>query len=124
MTSNWSQKLFTLQARPKGSYLISSEVLKNVPEIQQYKVGLMNLFVQHTSCALSLNENFDSDVREDMTDALDRVAPEDKQGGMYRHSMEGLDDMPVSCKFLWTRDRLLDPALIQFLATRPISSPH
>lgn len=95
MASQWSQKLFTLSPREKGSYLITSEVQKNVPEISHYKVGLLNLFVQHTSCALSLNENFDSDVREDMTDALDRVAPEDKRGDMYRHSAEGLDDMPV-----------------------------
>lgn len=76
--------------------MITDTVIKELPEIKNYKIGMLNLFIQHTSCALSLNENYDSDVREDMTDALDRIAPEDKKGEIYRHSAEGLDDMPVS----------------------------
>jgi thiamine phosphate synthase YjbQ (UPF0047 family) len=55
----WTQKQFTLPARARGSYLITDTVLKELPEIRQYKVGLLNLFIQHTSCALSLNENWD-----------------------------------------------------------------
>jgi len=71
--------------------------VSSLPEIKNYKVGLLNLFVQHTSCALSLNENWDQDVRADMSDALDRIVPEDKAGkGLYRHDAEGSDDMPVS----------------------------
>lgn len=60
---------------------------------------MLNLFIQHTSCALSLNENWDEDVREDMSDALDRIAPADRKGNLYRHSAEGEDDMPVSSFF-------------------------
>ena len=93
----WFQKTFTLPSRGRGSYLIDSEVTKAIPEISQYRVGLLNLFVQHTSCALGMNENWDSDVREDMSDALDRIVPEDRKGTMYRHSAEGIDDMPVRC---------------------------
>lgn len=71
--------------------------MKDLPEIKNYKTGLLNLFIQHTSCALSLNENWDQDVRADMSDALDRIVPEDKKGqGLYRHDAEGSDDMPVS----------------------------
>lgn len=92
---SWFQKNFTLPARSRGSYLITDHVLSEVPEIRDYKVGMLNLFVQHTSCALSLNENWDDDVRADMSDALDRVAPADKKGTLYRHSAEGEDDMPV-----------------------------
>lgn len=92
----WFQKQFTLQPKSRGSYLITDQVISALPEIKNYKVGLLNLFIQHTSCALSLNENWDEDVREDMSDALDRIAPEDKKGNLYRHSAEGLDDMPVS----------------------------
>lgn len=92
----WFQKTFTLPSKSRGSYLVTDEVVKSLPEIKDYKVGLLNLFVQHTSCALTLNENWDSDVREDMSDALDRIAPEDRKGNLYRHSAEGLDDMPVS----------------------------
>ncbi|KAL1304206.1 hypothetical protein AAFC00_000629 [Neodothiora populina] len=95
---SWMQKTFTLAPKSRGSYLIDEEVVKNVPEIKQFKVGLLHLFVQHTSCALSLNENWDSDVREDMSDALDRIAPEDRKGNLYRHSAEGLDDMPAHIK--------------------------
>lgn len=95
---SWVQKQFTLPPRSRGSYLITDHVVNSVPEIRQYKVGLLNLFVQHTSCALSLNENWDDDVRADMSDALDRIAPEAGPKGedLYRHSAEGSDDMPVS----------------------------
>jgi secondary thiamine-phosphate synthase enzyme len=92
---SWFQKNFTLPARSRGSYLITDHVLSEVPEIRDYKVGMLNLFVQHTSCALSLNENWDDDVRADMSDALDRIAPTDRKGNLYRHSAEGDDDMPV-----------------------------
>jgi thiamine phosphate synthase YjbQ (UPF0047 family) len=92
---SWFQKNFTLPARSRGSYLITDHVLSEVPEIRDYKVGMLNLFVQHTSCALSLNENWDDDVRADMSDALDRIAPSDRKGNLYRHSAEGDDDMPV-----------------------------
>lgn len=54
---SWYQKQFTLSAKSRGSYLITDQVVSQLPEIKNYKVGLLNLFVQHTSCALSLNEN-------------------------------------------------------------------
>ena len=100
MSSSWFQKQLSLPSKSKGSYLITSHIESLLPEIRQYKVGLLNLFVQHTSCALSMNENWDEEVREDMTDALDRVAPEDKKGNIYRHSAEGKDDMPVRNRWL------------------------
>lgn len=99
-TTMWFQKQFTLPPRSRGSYLVTSEVVDALPEIKQYKVGILNLFVQHTSCALSLNENWDEDVRADMSDALDRIAPEAGPKGqeLYRHSAEGADDMPAHIK--------------------------
>ncbi|KAI0396879.1 UPF0047-domain-containing protein [Xylariaceae sp. FL0594] len=99
-TTMWFQKQFSLPARSRGSYLVTSEVLEALPEIRQFKVGLLNLFVQHTSCALSLNENWDKDVRADMSDALDRIVPESGPKGqeLYRHSAEGSDDMPAHVK--------------------------
>lgn len=94
---SWFQKQFTLPSRSKGSYLITDDVTGALPELKDYKVGILHLFIQHTSCALSLNENWDDDVRADMTDALDRVAPEAGPKGqdLYRHSAEGPDDMPA-----------------------------
>ena len=95
-TMSWFQKSFTLPSRSRGSYLITPHVTSNLPEISTYKVGILHLFIQHTSCALSLNENYDQDVRADMSDALDRIVPEDVGGkGIYRHDAEGSDDMPV-----------------------------
>ena len=97
----WFQKTLTLPPSTRGSYLITDHITSSLPEISFYKIGLLNLFVQHTSCALSLNENWDEDVRADMSDALDRLVPEDKKaGGLYRHSAEGKDDMPVSVAFV------------------------
>ncbi|RMX79123.1 hypothetical protein D0867_16518 [Hortaea werneckii] len=95
---SWFQKQIMLPSKSKGTHLVTDHVVRDLPEIKNYKVGLLHLFVQHTSCGLSLNENFDEDVRDDMTDALDRVAPEDRKGNMYRHSAEGLDDMPAHIK--------------------------
>jgi hypothetical protein len=60
---SWAQKQFTLPAKARGSYLITDIVMDKVPEIKEFKVGVLQLFVQHTSCALSLNENYDEDVR-------------------------------------------------------------
>jgi secondary thiamine-phosphate synthase enzyme len=89
----------TLPSRSRGSYLITDTILKELPEIKNYKTGLLNLFIQHTSCALSLNENWDEDVRADMSTALDRIVPEDKKGqGLYLHDAEGSDDMPAHVK--------------------------
>ena len=92
----WSQKTITLPSKSRGSYLVTSHIINSLPEIKNYRVGLLHLFIQHTSCALSLNENYDEDVRADMSDALDRMVPEDSSDkGLYRHDAEGPDDMPV-----------------------------
>lgn len=95
---SWTQKTFTLPSQSRGSYLITDTILQELPELKSYKVGLLHLFIQHTSCALSLNENWDEDVRADMSDALDRLAPQDQKGKLYRHSCEGPDDMPAHIK--------------------------
>ncbi|PGH03976.1 secondary thiamine-phosphate synthase enzyme [Helicocarpus griseus UAMH5409] len=97
-TMSWFQRTISLPPRSRGSYLVTDHIVSELPELRTYKTGLLNLFIQHTSCALSLNENWDEDVRADMSDALDRIAPEDRKGDLYRHSAEGLDDMPAHIK--------------------------
>lgn len=101
MSSSWFQKTIHLPPQSRGSYLVTDAVVSQLPELKSYRVGLLNLFVQHTSCALSLNENWDSDVRADMSDALDRLVPMDRKGNLYRHSAEGEDDMPVRPFFMF-----------------------
>lgn len=57
LTMTWFQKQINLPAKSRGSYLITDQVISALPEIRNYKVGLLHLFIQHTSCGLSLNEN-------------------------------------------------------------------
>ncbi|KAI9803794.1 MAG: hypothetical protein M1825_001674 [Sarcosagium campestre] len=95
---SWFQKTISLPPKSAGSYLVTDHVTDALPELRSFKVGLLHLFLQHTSCALALNENWDDDVRADMSDALDRIVPQDKRGNLYRHNAEGPDDMPAHVK--------------------------
>ena len=73
---------------------MTGEVMSNIHDLPE--VGVLHLFVLHTSCGVSLGENFDPDVRVDMRTALDRIVPEDES--LYRHTDEGPDDMPSHVK--------------------------
>lgn len=68
--------------------------MRQLPQFPQ--TGMLNLFVKHTSCALTINENADPDVREDMESIFNRMVPEDAP--YYLHTMEGSDDMPAHAK--------------------------
>ncbi|EMD42228.1 hypothetical protein CERSUDRAFT_79823 [Gelatoporia subvermispora B] len=84
------QKTFTLQRRSKGCHLVTDEIHTQIePGLSGVKVGILYLFIQHTSAALTINENFDSDVRRDMDMALDRIVPENLP---WLHTDEGPDD--------------------------------
>jgi len=91
----WTQRTLELAARPRGFHLITSEVLRALPELGDLKVGLLHLFLQHTSAALSINENADPDVPLDLESSLSAIAPEDFP---HRHTCEGPDDMPAHVK--------------------------
>ncbi|KAI9714480.1 MAG: hypothetical protein M1820_000441 [Bogoriella megaspora] len=120
----WLQRTVNLPSQGRGVHLIDKHITSAIPELSETRVGILHLFVQHTSCALSLNENWDPEVRLDMSDALDRIVPEEgsrvgdrlaKEGSgrangkdaegkkasgadLYRHSAEGSDDMPAHVK--------------------------
>ena len=89
------QVIFHLPAKRRGCHLITEEILKNLPNPLP-KAGLLNLFVQHTSCALTINENYDPDVRTDMESILNHIVKEREP--YYEHTMEGSDDMPAHAK--------------------------
>ncbi len=89
------QTEFTLAAKRRGCHLVTSEIMAQLPKPLP-KVGLLNLFVQHTSCALSINENADPDVRTDMAKILNNIVKEDQP--WYDHVLEGSDDMPAHAK--------------------------
>lgn len=83
MTTTYAQQQLTLPSLGRGSHLITPHITSalssssSTAPISNIKHGLLHLFLQHTSCALTLNENWDEDVRADMSDALDGIAPED-----------------------------------------------
>ncbi len=93
----WIQKIIHLRPRPRGFHLITDEILRETPEIRQVRVGLMHIFIQHTSASLALNENADPTVRADMEAHFSRhLAPPDMP--YFRHTYEGSDDMPAHIK--------------------------
>lgn len=88
---------FRLPAMKRGCHLITGEVMRHLPQ-ELPQAGLLNLFVKHTSCGLTINENADPDVRADMDRILDHLVPENQP--YYEHTMEGADDMPAHAKSL------------------------
>ena len=92
---HWSQKTIQLPKYGRGCHLITSHVLKELDILPSLKVGVLHVFIQHTSASLSINENADPDVRQDMETALNRLVPEDQD---FIHTMEGADDMPAHVK--------------------------
>jgi secondary thiamine-phosphate synthase enzyme len=92
----WAQREIELDRRPRGFHLITREVLRAVPEIAAVEVGLLHLFLRHTSASLTINENASPDVRRDLAVHLDRTVPED--AAYWTHTFEGPDDMPAHVK--------------------------
>src|SRR4051795_13076988 len=92
----WVQREITLRPRPRGFHLITRDVLSALPELEQLRVGLLHVFIRHTSASLTLNENASPDVREDFESYFNAVVPEDAP--YWTHTIEGPDDMPAHIK--------------------------
>ena len=90
------QKEIRLPAFPRGFHLITSMVEREFPEIRQIGVGFLQVFIQHTSASLSINENADPTVRKDFESHFNKMVPEDAP--YYLHNYEGPDDMPAHIK--------------------------
>jgi secondary thiamine-phosphate synthase enzyme len=91
----WVQRTIELPAHRQGFHLITQAILAEIPELARLKVGLLHVFLQHTSASLTINENADPDVPVDLESSFSRLAPEDLP---YRHTSEGPDDMPAHVK--------------------------
>ncbi|MCA9154742.1 MAG: secondary thiamine-phosphate synthase enzyme YjbQ [Pirellulaceae bacterium] len=92
---SWHQVQVTLPAYPRGFHLVTSHVREAVPELRNFRVGLLHVFIQHTSASLTINENADPDVRIDLESSINAIAPEQFP---YVHTIEGPDDMPAHVK--------------------------
>ena len=91
----WQQRTANLAARSRGFHLITPEIEQEVIQMQGPYIGLLHLFIQHTSASLYINENADPDVPHDLEMAFRKIAPENMP---YRHTCEGPDDMPAHVK--------------------------
>ena len=92
----WVQRDVELRPRPRGFHLVTSEVLEAVPEIRELRVGLVNVFIRHTSASLTLNENASPDVRRDFEAWFSDAVPDGWDE--FAHTLEGPDDMPAHIK--------------------------
>ncbi|NPA82425.1 MAG: YjbQ family protein [Epsilonproteobacteria bacterium] len=90
------QKTVTISAKKRGFHLITKEIERELPEIREIKKGLANLFLQHTSASLTINENYDPSVRFDMENYFNHIVPENTP--YFTHTLEGSDDMPAHIK--------------------------
>jgi secondary thiamine-phosphate synthase enzyme len=105
----WIQRQITLAPRPRGFHLVTRDVLGELPELGELRVGLLHLLIRHTSASLALNENASPDVRRDFESWFGQAVPE--RAAYWTHTLEGDDDMPAHIKAA-----LLGPTL-----TLPIS---
>ncbi len=92
----WLQKEIRLGAKSRGFHLVTEEVLRQFPELARCRIGVLHLFIKHTSASLSVNENADPSVRRDMENFINRAVPENLS--YFEHNDEGPDDMPAHIK--------------------------
>ncbi|NCP65476.1 MAG: YjbQ family protein [Paraglaciecola sp.] len=92
----WCQKELSLRAKSRGFHLITDEIVQHLPELSRVSVGLLHVFIQHTSASLTINENADPTVRADFERFFNQAVPENAP--YYQHLDEGSDDMPAHLK--------------------------
>lgn len=92
----WLQKEIKLSPRKRGFHLVTDEILRQLPELRKLDIGLLNVFIKHSSASLTINENADPTVRVDFESYFNNVVPENEP--YYQHTYEGSDDMPAHLK--------------------------
>jgi secondary thiamine-phosphate synthase enzyme len=91
----WIHRQIQVPAVRRGFHLITQRVLQALPELRSIQIGMLHVFIQHTSASLTINENADPDVPVDLESSFNALAPENFP---HRHTMEGPDDMPAHVK--------------------------
>lgn len=90
------QASLQLPSKKRGFHLITSEVMQALPQVRELKAGICQVFIQHTSASLTINENADPTVRKDFEMYFSKAVPENDP--QYIHNDEGPDDMPAHLK--------------------------
>ena len=92
----WVQKDITIYKKIRGFNLITNDIIKFLPELNNFNIGILQLFIKHTSASLTINENTETSVRIDFESHFNKMVPEGNQ--YYTHTFEGKDDMPAHLK--------------------------
>ncbi|MCP3689026.1 MAG: YjbQ family protein [Gammaproteobacteria bacterium] len=92
----WYQQEIKLTPRKRGFHLVTDEILGQLQQLQSINIGILHLFIKHSSASLSINENADPDVRLDVEAHFNHFVPENAD--YYQHILEGSDDMPAHIK--------------------------
>ena len=92
----WFQKELSLGEKQRGFHLVTQEILDQLPELRNFRIGFAHLFLKHTSASLTINENADPDVRADLESHFNKMVPE--RAPYFTHTQEGPDDMPAHLK--------------------------
>jgi secondary thiamine-phosphate synthase enzyme len=90
------QHLLQFSPRRRGFHLVTTEILNAVPELRTISTGMCQVFIQHTSASLTINENADPTVRQDFEMFFNKAVKENDPD--YLHDYEGPDDMPAHIK--------------------------
>ena len=92
----WVQKDITIYKKNRGFHLITNDIIKFLPELKNFNIGTLQLFIKHTSASLTINENTETSVRIDFESHFNKMVPEGDH--YYTHTFEGKDDMPAHLK--------------------------
>ena len=92
----WEQEKISISSVGRGFHLITDDIIDQMPQISEYKIGLLHLFLMHTSASLTINENADPTVRDDLESHFNILVPEGQ--AYYKHTFEGPDDIPAHIK--------------------------
>ena len=90
------QQIIQLREKPRGFHLVTSDVMHGLPQLRELQTGILQIFIQHTSASLVINENADPTVRKDFEMFFNKTIPENDPE--YQHDDEGADDMPAHLK--------------------------
>ncbi|WP_160180133.1 secondary thiamine-phosphate synthase enzyme YjbQ [Paraglaciecola mesophila] len=93
---NWFRERLRLRPRARGFHLVTDEIVGQLDALTKINIGILNLFIQHTSASLTINENADPTVRADLESHINQAVPEN--AAYYLHNYEGSDDMPAHIK--------------------------
>ena len=92
----WFQKEIIIKNKKRGFHVITNEIIENFIELNKVSVGILHLFIKHTSASLTINENYSQNVRNDFETYFNKIIPEEPND--YTHIEEGSDDMPAHIK--------------------------